>query len=265
MRQQGSSVMTSWDRIQRRLEADLGEAISLDALTGTWKIVQRVAGHRHSADDVLTAHYAIRAVPDAELVLDLGTGIGTVGLMVLSRLAPTARLVGVEAQAVSFRLLLANIEGNGVEDRVEPRVGDLRDFVDERRFRLVTGSPPYFPLGTGVLPDDPQKVAARFETRGDVSDYARAAARHLADDGTFVFCFPTPQRARALAAVSGAGLVTVSYQDMIPRETLSPLFTLFAAKRTGTLVVEEPLVVRRQDGELTDEMRAVRRGFGFTT
>ena len=209
--------MTDWERIHRRLEADLGESISIDALTGSWKIVQRVAGHRHSADDVLTAHYALRMVPDAELVLDLGTGIGSVGLMVLSRLAPTARLVGVEAQAISFRLLLANIEGNGVEERVDARVGDLRDFVDERRFRLITASPPYFPLGTGVLPDDPQKVAARFEVRGDITDYARAAARHLAADGTFVFCFPTPQRARALAAVSDAELVTVSYQDVIPR------------------------------------------------
>ncbi len=253
----------SWDRIQRRLEADLGEAISIDALTGAWNIAQRVAGHRHSADDVLTAHYALRAVPDAELVLDLGTGIGTVGLMVLSRLSPTARLVGVEAQAMSFRLFLANIEGNGVDERVDARVGDLRDFVDERRFRLVTGSPPYFPLGTGVLPDDPQKVAARFEVRGDVTDYAAAAARHLADDGAFVFCFPTPQRKRALAAIASAGLACVTYQDVIPRETLSPLFTLFAARKTGTLVVEPPLVIRHEDGRVTDQMLDVRRGFGF--
>lgn len=255
----------SWDRIQRRLEADLGESISIDALTGAFKIAQRVAGHRHSADDVLTAHYAVRAVPDADLVLDLGTGIGTVGLMVLSRLAADARLVAVEAQAISFKLFLANLEGNGVEDRVDARVGDLRDFTDERRFRLITGSPPYFPLGTGVLPDDPQKVAARFEVRGDVADYARAAERHLADDGSFVFCFPTAQRDRALTAVRDAGLVTVCYQDVIPRETLAPLFTLFAARRTGTLVVEDALVVRHVDGRLTDQMQAVRRSFGFVT
>jgi tRNA1Val (adenine37-N6)-methyltransferase len=253
----------SWDRIQRRLEADLGESISIDSLTGAWKIAQRVAGHRHSADDVLTAHYAVRAVPGATLALDLGTGIGTVGLMVLSRLPADARLVAVEAQAISFKLFLANLEGNGVEERVDAKVGDLRDFTDERRFGLITGSPPYFPLGTGVLPEDPQKVAARFEVRGDVSDYARAAARHLAEDGTFVFCFPAPQRARALAAVTEAGLTCVTYQDVIPRETLNPLFTLFSAKHAGALVVEDPLVVRQKDGQLTDQMAAVRRGFGF--
>ena len=50
-----------------------------------------------------------------------------------------------------------------------------------------------------------------------------------------------------------------------PRETLNPLFTLFAAKHAGALVVEEPLVVRQKDGQLTDQMAAVRRGFGFMT
>lgn len=253
----------SWHRIQHALTGELGEAISIDALTGEWKIAQRLAGHRHSADDVLTAHYAIRAVPDAELVLDLGTGIGTVGLMILSRLAPTARLVCVEAQAISYRLLRANIEGNGLFDRVEPHHGDLREFSDTRKFRLVSSSPPYFPLGTGVLPNDPQKLAARFEVRGDVSDYARAAARHLASDGTFVLCFPTPQRERALAAVRAEGLAAIAYRDVIPRATLRPLFTLFACRWTGELVVEEPLVVRHADGALTAEMQSVRHGFGF--
>ena len=252
-----------WERLQRELVAELGEPVSIDALTGAWKIAQRVAGHRHSADDVLTAHHAVHAVPDAELVLDLGTGIGTVGLLVLSRLAPSARLVCVEAQPISHRLLRTNIEGNALADRVEPHLGDLRDFADPRRFRLVTGSPPYFPLGTGVLPDDPQKIAARFEVRGDVTDYARAAARHLAADGTFVFCFPTPQRERARAAVQAAALATVRYRDVIPRETLRPLFTLFACRRDGALVVEDPLVVRRADGTLTDEMQSVRHSFGF--
>jgi tRNA1(Val) A37 N6-methylase TrmN6 len=214
---------------------------------------------------VLTANYALRHVPDAELVLDLGTGIGGVGLLVLSRLVSRARLVCVEAQQISYRLLCANIEGNGLGDRVEPHHGDLRDFSDARRFRLITGSPPYFPLGTGVLPDDPQKQAARFELRGDVADYAKAAARHLTDDGTFVFCFPEPQRQRAWQGVRAAGLVVVREQYVIPREGLRPLFNLFAARREGTYECEAPFVVRHNTGELTDQMQDVRRGFGFVT
>jgi len=256
----------TWDPIQRALEAELGEPITLDGLTGSWRIVQRAAGHRHSADDVLTAWFALGEAPDAPLALDLGTGIGGVGLLVLWGLGDAARLVAIEAQAVSFRLLQANVAGNALDARVEIHHGDLRDLADPRRFPLVTGSPPYFPLGTGIVPADAQKAHARFELRGDVGDYARAAARHLADDGVFVFCFPTPQRARAIAGVEAAGLVLTAMRDVIPRATRAPLFTLFACRHraAGPCRIDPPLVVRDAEGVHTEAMRAVRRRFGFT-
>jgi tRNA1Val (adenine37-N6)-methyltransferase len=267
--ERASAAVTNpaWEGLREGLEAELGEAITLDALTGSWKIAQRAAGHRHSADDVLTADQAIRERASATALLDLGTGIGGVGLLALSRLPPGARLVCVEAQEISHRLLLANIAGNGLADRVEPHLGDLRAFEAGRLFPLVTGSPPYFPLGTGIVPADPQKAHARFELRGDVGDYARAAARHLEPGGAFVFCFPTAQRPRALAAVAAAGLEATSYRDVIPRRGLRPLFTLFTARHAGpgpaACRIEAPLEVRDEQGALSEEMRAIRRHFGF--
>jgi tRNA1(Val) A37 N6-methylase TrmN6 len=253
-----------WGAIRASLEAELGEAITIDSLTRDWKLAQRVAGHRHSVDDVLTADHALREATEPDRVLDLGTGIGGVGLLVLWGL-PRARLVCIEAQPISHRLLLANLEGNQLGSRVEPHLGDLRELASPTPFELITGSPPYFPLGTGIVPADPQKAHARFELRGDVTDYARAAARHLTGDGVFVFCFPTAQRDRALAAVTAAGLATTSYRDVIPRRGLAPLFTLFACRRraTGRTLGEPPFVVREQRGELTADMQAVRARFGF--
>jgi tRNA1(Val) A37 N6-methylase TrmN6 len=255
----------SWDAICRELEAELGESVTIDALTGGWNIAQRVAGHRHSADDVLTAHFALQHTSNVTTALDLGTGIGGVGLLVLWGLGEQAQLVAIEAQPISHRLLLANIAGNGLGARVEPHLGDLRDFADDRRFPLITGSPPYFPLGAGIVPADSQKAHARFELRGDVRDYAIAAARHLADDGIFAFCFPTPQRARAIQAVAAAGLAVSAMRDVVPRATLQPLFTLFACRRGNAepMRTDPPFVVRHEDGQLTEAMRAVRRGFGF--
>jgi len=256
-----------WDSLRSALEAELGEAITLDALTGAWRIAQRAAGHRHSVDDVLTAHYALCNVgpAGAASVLDLGSGIGGVGLLALWGLGAAARLVCVEAQAISYRLLVANVAGNQLTDRVVTRMGDLRELALVERFDLVTGSPPYFPVGTGVLPADSQKAHARFELRGDVGDYAAAAARHLTESGLFVFCFPTPQRDRAIARVGDAGLHVSAMRDVIPRVGLRPLFTLFACGRAHVACRREPaLEVRTHDGAVTEEMLAVRRRFGFT-
>lgn len=277
--------MQRWQQERGCLEAELGERITLDALTGPlgladreplvddaggaagWLIAQRKGGHRHSVDDVLTAWYALQVSPPVEEHLDLGTGIGTVGLLTLWGMGPKARLTCVEAQEISYRLLQSNLDLNGLRQRVDGSHGDLRDLALRREFPLITGSPPYFPPGSGVIPQDSQKAHARFELRGDVGDYAKAAVRHLAPDGWFVLCFPSPQKQRALDGIAAAGLQVVRLRDVIPRETLPALFTLFACRHPresgGEITVEPPLTVRHADGVLTGEMMEVRRGFGF--
>jgi tRNA1(Val) A37 N6-methylase TrmN6 len=248
------------------LERELGEAVTLDGLTGSWFIFQRARGHRHSIDDVLTARYALDLSPAAATHLDLGTGIGTVGLLVAWGLPHGARLTAIEAQAISYRLLRANVTENGLSDRVQPVLGDLRELALSERFPLITGSPPYFPVSAGIVPQDSQKAHARFELRGDVADYARAAKRHLAAHGLFVFCFPTPQKQRALAAAAAAELSVVNICDVIPRAGLPALFSLFACRHLSAAhdcQVDPPLVVRDEHGQLSEAMQRVRRSFGF--
>ncbi len=278
-----SQPMTRWHEERRRLEVEMNERNTLDALTGPgdliepkqddaggdagWLIAQRKVGHRHSVDDVLTAWYALQISPPVTEHLDLGTGIGTVGLLTLWGMGPAARLTCVEAQEVSYRLLQSNLEANGLCARVDCSQGDLRQLALGRKFPLITGSPPYFPAGTGVLPQDSQKAHARFELRGDVSDYAKTALAHLNPDGWFVLCFPTPQKSRALSGIAQAGLKVVKMRDVIPRAGLAPLFTLFACQRpaafTAQTEIELPFTVRHADGRLTEEMAQVRRCFGF--
>ncbi|HEY0189705.1 MAG TPA: hypothetical protein VGC42_01190 [Kofleriaceae bacterium] len=256
----------SWDALHGQLENELGEPVTLDAVTGGWRLAQRARGHRHSVDDVLTARYALDQVQAAppSVALDLGSGIGGVGLLVLWGLPARSRLICVEAQAVSHRLLTANIAGNQLGDRVEVRLGDLRQLALPAPVALITGSPPYFPIGSGILPTDAQKAHARFELRGDVGDYATCAARHLTDDGVFVCCFPTAQQARALARIAASGLHVTAMRQVIPRAGLRPLFSLFACRPAPDRCHEDPpFVVRDASGEITPEMREVRRGFGF--
>lgn len=55
---------------------------------------------------------------------------------------------------------------------------------------LVTANPPYAQLGTGTLPRDSQRLAARFETRGGVEDYCLVASKLIAEGtGRFILAF----------------------------------------------------------------------------
>jgi tRNA1Val (adenine37-N6)-methyltransferase len=261
-------VVLSPEALEERriaLEAELGEPITVDGLTATLRIFQRKKGHRHSTDDLLTAWYALAKSPPVPRALDLGTGIGTVGLLVLAGMPAGMRLTCIEAQDVSYRFLLENLRANGVEDRVDALHGDLRDLALEARFPLVTGSPPYFDVAAGIVPADSQKAHARFELRGDVRDYARIAKRHLEPDGRFVLCFPWPQKARAMTALRDEGFAEIVHRDVVPREGLTPLFSLFACRLAGALgeVAEPPFVVRHADGSHTQAMHDVRARFGW--
>ncbi len=251
------------------LETELGEPITVDGLTATLRIFQRKKGHRHSTDDLLTAWYALEKSPPVTRALDLGTGIGTVGLLVLAGMPEGMRLSCIEAQDVSFRFLRENLRANEVEVQVDARHGDLRELALGERFPLVTGSPPYFDVSAGIVPSDSQKAHARFELRGDVRDYARAAKRHLTGDGLFVLCFPWPQKARVLAAVRDEGFVVSFHRDVVPRTGLAPLFSLFACRMqlpggaAAAETEEPPFVVRNADGSHTQAMHDVRARFGW--
>ncbi len=210
-----------------------GPGETLDRLSNTLRILQRRRGHRATSDDVLLAAFAAEARPDARRVLDLGTGKGTVALLLARRL-PAAHIVGVEAFPESHRLAVRNAALNGLADRFDARAGDLRDpavLADEAPFDLVTGAPPFMPPGSGILPRDPQRAAGRFELRGGIEDYAATAARHAAPDGRVVLLMDGRSRARTLAALHAAGLSVQLLTAVCPRPGRAPTYQIAVAAR----------------------------------
>ena len=248
-----------------------------DALTGGYRVLQRKQGHRYSIDDVLTAHEACRARPDATHYVDLGCGLGSVLLMVAYKL-PGARVVGVEAQDVSFQLAQQNVERNGQVDRITVQRGDLRDLLQpEPRAallqalgrgegpQLISGTPPYMPVGTSTPSPDEQRRYARVELRGGVEAYLAAIGALLAPGGRGVVCCDARTPERALRGAAEAGLLPLRRLDAIPREGAEALFSVWTCARRqdvpDTACAEDRFVARDRDGQRTPAYRALRAFF----
>ena len=234
------------------------EDITLDQLTNEWDIHQLKKGHRFSADDIFTAYVAAQHVFDPKSLLDLGAGIGTVGLLTLSRF-PSAHLTMIEAQQISHQLAQKTITHNQLEHRVRALRGDIRNQdLCRESFDLITGSPPYFPPDKGVISPHPQRAACRMELRGSIIDYAKAAAIRLKDDGVFVVCFAAKDP-RGLQGIKEAGLYCSMRQDVIFRADLPPTISIFVAQKTPCdFHHAQPITIRDSQGQWTPSYTAVR-------
>ena len=237
----------------------------LSYLAGDWRIFQKKQGHRWSLDDLVTAWVATQGLdPAAPLrALDLGCGLGSVLLMVAWRL-PHADVTGIEAQADRAAMGRRSIAYNGAETRCRILDGDLRTATPAGPFDLITGTPPYFPIGTGTESAKTHAAPARFEHRGGVEDYLAAAARLIAPGGRIAVCTSALERDRVTAAVRELGLGHTEHWEIVPRAGKPALVDVDVLAPTGGHVpARHELVVRDRESRWTPEFQRVRADLGM--
>lgn len=200
--------------------------------------------------------------------LDLGCGIGSVLLLTAHRLRPEVA-IGVEAQAQSAMMAQATVAKIEYEGQLEVRRADFRDLTPEAfdaPFDLITGSPPYFPVGTGVLPADYQRRACRFELRGGVEDYCHIARPLMSDDGRLVLVFQTEWDGRVLDGAAAAGLYLEQRVDILMRtDRAQPFLSVYSFVTQPAGLSTAAFAIRDTDGSITPEYREARTALGLTT
>jgi tRNA1(Val) A37 N6-methylase TrmN6 len=248
-----------------RADLEPAEDEDLCYLAGDWRLFQKLRGHRWSLDDLVTAWIATRGVDPAAALraLDLGCGLGSVLLMV-AWAVPSADVTGIEAQPDRAALGRRSIAYNGVADRCRILDGDLRTTPLPGRFDLVTGTPPYFPRGTGTESGKTHAAPARFEHRGGVEDYLAVAAEHVEPSGRIAICSSALECDRVTGAVRGLGLAHLDHWTIVPRAGKRPLIMVDVLARSGTATpAAHEQVVRDRDGRWTPELQRVRADLGM--
>jgi tRNA1(Val) A37 N6-methylase TrmN6 len=229
-----------------------------DALTPDWAIAQLKEGHRFSNDDAFCGFFAAESAPHARRLLDLGSGVGSVGLITLWRSSPEATLTCVEAQSLSHDLCRRTIARNELDDRVELILEDLRQFDGNHGYDLITGSPPYFAPEDGVASPHDQRAFCRLEFRGGLDDYCACASRALSNGGTFAFVMAA-QDPRCESAPAQHGFGILRRVDVVFKAGRRPHICVCVCARLGDARLSHPrtetLVLRDGEGKRTRAYR----------
>lgn len=179
-------------------------------LGGALQVLQPVSGYRAGVDAVLLAAAAPVGPDAAHRVLDVGAGVGTVGLC-LARRCSDAAVVLLERERELARIARDNVRRNRLEDRVTVAEADLDRLSAEAlshagmdgSFHHVVANPPFHAAGSGTLASERLKAESHAMDDGGLERWMRFLARMAAPGGTATVIHKTEALAELLSELGG--------------------------------------------------------------
>ena len=150
-----------------------------------------------STDSMALADFV--RLPRAAQVLDLGSGCGTLGVLLCAKDAQCA-VTGIELDENAHGTALKNIQVNQLQDRMTSICADLTaitDVVSSQSFDVCISNPPYFTAGF-LSQSTP---LARHEQQCSLEDVVKRAAWALKYGGDF-FLVHKPERLAEIFTVA---------------------------------------------------------------
>jgi FkbM family methyltransferase len=251
--------------------ASVPDGLTDDAfLGGSLRILQPEEGYRAGIDAVLLAAAAPTRSGRKERVLDVGAGVGVVGLA-LARRMPRADVTLAEREAALCDLARSNIARNDLEARmrvvqadVSRRLEDLPQLqADAESFDHVLANPPYNPEGAGTVSLEVLKAASNVMPGGNLARWARFMAAMARPGGSATMIHRADAVGEVLSAFAGrfGGLLVY---PLYPREGKSAIRVLVQGIKGSNAPVElrPGLVLHEAGNRFRSEVEAVLRHGG---
>ncbi|MCA6297563.1 MAG: methyltransferase [Phenylobacterium sp.] len=229
-------------------------------LGGRVRLLQSARGYRAGMDAALLAA-ACDARP-GDRVLDLGCGPGAVMLAAAVR-RREARFTGVEADPEALALARANIDLNGLSDRMEALSGDVAlpfARLGLPRFDAALCNPPFFDDARALRGPAPEKTRAWMAADG-LAAWTEFLMKAVRDGGTITIIHRADRLADLLAGLAPR-CGSIRIRPVQPRAAAPASRVIVRAVRGGRapLALLPPLVLHPDgEGKHTPEAEAILR------
>lgn len=206
-----------------------------------------------STDSMVLSHFV--RLPKNARVLDLGSGCGTLGLLLCSRDSGCS-VTGIELNEDAHAAALANIRRNGLAHRMESLPGDLRTVsqtLPPGSFDLCLSNPPYFSAGPAA-----RLTAARREDFCPAAALLKSAAWALKFGGD-CYLVHRPERLGELIAAGAAVGLEAKRLGLVRHRPSDPVsFILLGFRKGGKPGLNwEEWILHAPDGSPTELYNAI--------
>ena len=235
---------------------------------GRLLLKQPAKGHRVGTDAVLLA--AAAAPIASGVAIDLGAGVGAVGLAFAQRCAGASVLL-VDNDPEALALARDNIALNGLAGRASTINADVLSPHRIRRAagltpalaNIVLSNPPFGSAERMRPSPDGNRASAHVMPAGGLKKWIAAAADLIAPRGVYVMIHRADALGEALAALEG-WLGSIFLKPVHPRADAPASRILIRAVKGGRapLVLAPPLVLHDANGRFTAEAESIHRGEG---
>ncbi|MDD6333080.1 MAG: tRNA1(Val) (adenine(37)-N6)-methyltransferase [Clostridia bacterium] len=227
-----------------------------DLMRDGLKLIQNTDIFCFGMDAVLLSTYAKAGKNDR--VLDLGTGNGIIPVLMQSK-NPGSTYTALEIQENSADLAIRNVELNNLSDRISVVKGDIKEasrLFGEASFNVVTSNPPYMNENHGIVNPDSAKAIARHEILCSLEDVVREAGRCLKSKGKMYMVHRPNRLVDIFDTMRRHHLEPKRMRLVYPYVNKAANMVLIEAVKGGNsqLIVEEPLIVYKEDGTYTDAL-----------
>lgn len=227
-----------------------------DLICSGYKIIQSKEGFCFSIDSVLLANFAYAQRND--IAIDLGTGSGVIAILMAAKY-PLKYIYGVEIQGDVAKRAMRSVMVNRLEDRVGIMHHDIKNLSNHFTrsfFDIVVTNPPYIELGKGLVNPDSTKAISRHEIKVNLKDIITTSSYLLKDKGKF-FMVHRPERLCDIMFIMRTYEIEPKRIRLVhPRIDKRPSAVLVEGLKGGErgMVVLEPLIVYKDDGQYTPEI-----------
>lgn len=222
----------------------LPNGITLELAPGTFPL----------STDSMVLSYFVR-LPRNAAVLDLGSGCGTLGLLLCARSNHCA-VTGVEIDSAAHEAALQNIRRNNLHSRLSSLCADLRSLPREfsGRFDCCVSNPPYFSGG----PASQTAPTARRDDLCTPEQLMHSAAAALKYGGDF-FLVHKPERLAELIACAAREGLEAKRLGLVRHRAGGPVALILLQLRKGGKpgLIWEEITLHDSAGNPTDIYREI--------